>query len=70
MKIDYIAKGDIMGNKENNNENQTEIPSKVKNIVLLIAKIILGLGFLFMVYKQRDASGDGRSAIVCFGVCD
>ena len=51
MKIDYIAKGDIMGNKESKNENQTETPSKVKNIVPLIAKIILSLGFLFIIYQ-------------------
>lgn len=40
-----------MGNKESENENQAEAPSKVKNTINLIVKIIFGLGFIFFIYK-------------------
>jgi hypothetical protein len=40
-----------MGDKESKNENQAETPSKVKNTVNLIVKIILGLGFAFFIYR-------------------
>ena len=40
-----------MGNKESKNENQAESPSKVKNTVNLIVKIILGFGFTYFIYR-------------------
>ncbi|MCX5806146.1 MAG: hypothetical protein NT010_08795 [Proteobacteria bacterium] len=42
-----------MENKENENENenQSEVPSKVKKTVSFIVKIVLGLGFIFFIYK-------------------
>jgi hypothetical protein len=38
-----------MENKESRNENQAETPSKVKNTVNLIVKIIIGLAFLLFI---------------------
>ncbi len=40
-----------MENKESKNENQAEAQSKVKNVINLIVKIVLGLGFIFFIYK-------------------
>ena len=40
-----------MGNKESKNENQAESPSKVKNTINLIVKIIIGFGFIFFIYR-------------------
>lgn len=40
-----------MENEESKNENQAEAPSKIKNTINLIVKIIFGLGFIFFIYK-------------------
>ena len=40
-----------MGKEESKKESQAEKPSKVKNTVMLIMKIIVGLGFLYFIYS-------------------
>jgi hypothetical protein len=40
-----------MDNKESKNKDQAKTPSKPKNMVIRIVKIIFGLGFIFFLYK-------------------
>jgi hypothetical protein len=40
-----------VGNKESKNENQAESPSKVKNTINLIVKIVIGFGFIYFIYR-------------------